>query len=278
MLAEYIPPGEFQLQAKPPDPNGCVAFSFAYAINAATRGAAHPTGWGIHNATHDHVGGLELSQCAAVAIRDYELHCTTGVFTREIFEERMMSGLWIAVLIGGYRPIGASPYTGQPGGTFNHGITLIPREKVMDSLTDGRRPGIYKFHGEEYPTELVRQFASNLRLSSGGLAGGNHFEATLIPAPSLVGPIRPRVRVADPHGRFETYTVHNTGPGGVGGRLRMKGHSPRVLPHDTMIPCGLREYPVYVTDTAQVAMRQLMGGPYAGLWVVSHGVLPFSSQ
>lgn len=244
-----------------------MAYSFAYLVDAATHGAKRPTGEQIRNATGDTNGGLELSQCALVVRRDFGLRVSTGVFTRAVFEQRMASGIWGAVLIGGYQPIGASPYTGQPGGMFNHAIGVLPVTEVIDPLADGRRPGVYKFHGEQYPQELVRQFASNLRLSDGSLARENHFEATFFPLPRAV-PIRPHVRLVT--GTFRTYTVHTNGG------LHAIGSSTHHEPRNSTIPCSEREYPVLVAQTA-IPMRQLAEGPHSGLWVIAHGALAFSN-
>lgn len=263
----YVPP--FQGQLSSGDPNGsksCVAYSFAMAINAATAGAKHPTGAAVRAGTGDENGGLELSQCVSVAQRGYGLLPTTGVFTRAVYEQRMATGTWAAVLIGGYRPIGASPYSGEPGGTFNHAVFELPGLVVMDPLADGRRAGIYRFHGEAYPLELVRQFAANLRLSSGGLAGDNHFECTFFRLPVGNQP-NPKLRAIVPQVR--TYTVHDTG------KLRVVGTSLHsVKPNETW-SCSLVEWPV-LNAGVTLLLRQLTSGPFAGLWAIGHGALRYS--
>lgn len=188
VAATYVPPPDWQLPpANGGDPIGhlsCVAYSGAFLINAATEGRSHPTGRQVREATHDANGGLELAQLATVMKRDYEIDVTAGVWTTGLYEERIASGLWGAVLIGGYRPIGASAYAGQKGGDFNHGIAEIQKRIVMDPLADGRHsPPVYRFHGASYPASLIRDFAAGLRLSNGHLSGPNHFEAVLCPLP-----------------------------------------------------------------------------------------------
>lgn len=264
-------PPPFQRQLNPDDPLGsesCVAYAFAMAIAAATGGAKHPTGEQVRDLTGDMNGGLELAQCAVVAQRDYGLPVSTGVFSREVYEARMATGRFVSVLIGGYRPIGATRFSGQPGGVFNHAVTELPRLVVMDPLADGRRPGVYKFHGEAYPQELVRQFAANLRLSDGSVAGDNHFEASLFALPLPV-PIHPHVRLVT--GAFRTYTVHTNGG------LHAVGSSVFHGPPNSTIPCSEREYPVRVASSVPIPMRQLGDGQHKGLWVIAHGALAFSN-
>jgi hypothetical protein len=266
----YMPPFHGQLTSGDPlGSKSCVAYSFAMLIDAASFGADHPSGRQVREATGDTSGGLELAQCAAVAKGDYELQVTNGVFGRDVFENRLGSEAWGAVLIGGYSPIAHSAYSGEPGFTGNHAIAIIPPRIVMDPLADGRRAGIYKFDGAEYPIELIRSFAAALRLSNGQLAGPDHFEATLFPLPTPI-PVTPHVRVADPQGRFNTYTVHNTG------KLHVVGTSSRKLAHNTEMACSMREWPV-LNGSRTILMRQLTSGPFAGLWVVAHGALPFST-
>ena len=272
----YLPP--FHGQINSADPLGaysCVSYAFSYAIDGATNGRLHPSGDDVRDLTGDErAGGLELSQCAAVARKAYGLLPVTGVFTREVYEARMASGKYISVLIGGYRPIGATRFAGQPGGVFNHAVAEFPGLVVMDPLADGRH-GVYDFHGEAYPLELVRQFAANLRLSNGSVAGDNHFEATMFTIEHPVAPSPPNPHVRVLWGTFNTYTVHRN----PGGGLRAVGSSLRRLPMNTLIPVSMREYQIYVGPLAsskQVLMRQVASGPFAGLWVIAHGNLPFS--
>lgn len=264
----YVPPFHGQLTSGDPlGPESCVAYSFAYAIAAATNGAKNPTGQQVRAATGDATGGLELSQCAQVAKVVYSLLPSTGVFTRSVYEQRMATGGWAAVLLGGYTPIGASPYSGDPSFTGNHAVFELPGLVVMDPLADGRRPGIYKFVGAAYPLELVRQFASNLRTGNGSLAGDNHYEATFFRLPVAHAPA-PKVRVVN--GSFRTYTVHNTG------KLHMVGTSIRDAPRNTTYACSLNEWPIQVASSNPIMMRQLTSGPYSGLWAIGHGALAYS--
>ena len=265
-MTAYVPPFHGQLTSN--DALGyesCVAYSFSYAIAAATNGAKTPTGAQVRTATGDVKGGLELQQCADVAKRKYGLLPSTGVFTRAVYEQRMATGQWCAVLLGGYRPIGASPYSGQPGGVFNHGVCDLPVTTVMDPLADGRH-GVYKFADKPYPQELVRQFASNLELSNHKLAGDNHFECTFFRLPTTTA--NPKVRVVT--GTFRTYTVRNTG------KLHSVGTSIRTAPKNTVYTCSPVEWPVQVGTANPIMMRQLTSGPFAGLWVISHGALRYS--
>ena len=265
----YVPPFQGQLPVTSHDPLGassCVAYAGAMAIAAATNGAAHPTGRQVREATGDTKGGLELAQVAAVMKRDYELPVSVGVFTRAIYEDRIASGRWGAVLIGGYGPVESSAFDACPGFTGNHAV-FEEQSFDEDPLADGRRPGIYRFDGHAWPIALRREFAAYLRLSNGATAGPDHFEAILVPLPA-VKPANPHVRVVN--GKFTTYTVH------AGPPLHAVGSSSRTLPVNSILPCSMREYPVVLPNTSTLPMRQVASGEFAGLWIWAHGPLAFS--
>lgn len=159
--------------------NSCVAYSASYALSDATNGRVHPTGNTIRDWTGDHLGGLELAQVDYAIARNTGIDFTTNVFTAGEFYGRLASG-YGAILLGGYKPIAQSRYSGQPTFWGNHAIYVPPGLAVMDPLADGRRSGIYRYHGERYPSSLINAFAAALRLGNGSPAGGNHFEASIV--------------------------------------------------------------------------------------------------
>lgn len=172
------PAGEGQLTSG--DPLGgqsCVAYSFAYAVADATDGKHHPTGRQIREWTGDRYGGLELGQGErAVELHYPDVEFVTTVLTRAQFYAKRKAG-FVMVLIGGYKPIARSQYSGQDYFWGNHAIEVNPRD-VKDPLADGRHPGTYKYHGADYPEWLIDLFAAALRLANGRPAGANHFEVS----------------------------------------------------------------------------------------------------
>lgn len=159
--------------------NSCVAYSGAYAVSDATNGRVHPTGEQIRDWTGDHMGGLELAQVDYAIAKNTGLDFSTNVYTAGEFYGRLASG-YGAILLGGYKPIAQSRYSGQATFWGNHAIYVPPGLAVMDPLADGRRVGIYRYHGERYPSSLINAFAAALRLGNGSVAGSNHFEASIV--------------------------------------------------------------------------------------------------
>lgn len=169
------------------DPLGsssCVAYSFAYAVSHATGGVVHPTGRTIRGWTGDTLGGLELSQCDRAVTAHTDVEPMTGTWTHDQFYDYLAAG-WHAILLGGYAPIEASRFSGQPNFFGNHAIWVPRGLGAGDPLADGRRSGIYRYHGESYGAAIINQFAAALRDSTGHNVGPNHFEASLIRSTGL---------------------------------------------------------------------------------------------
>lgn len=192
----------------PLGPSSCVSYSFAYAVSHATGGRVSPTGRTIRSWTGDTLGGLELGQCDRAVTGHTDVEPMTGVWTEAQFYDYLAHG-WIAVLLGGYAPIEASRFSGQPGFYRNHAIEVPGGLAVEDPLADGRRSGIYKFHGEAYPRSLVNAFAAALRDSTGHNVGPNHFEASLIRveqvSASTVSPVLPYRATVDQTNALRVY-------------------------------------------------------------------------
>jgi hypothetical protein len=191
------------------DPEGarsCVAYSDAYMVSFATHGAVAPTGRRIREWTGDTSGGLELRQGEVAIEAHTTVEVVTGVFTRAQLYGRLEDG-WAGVLIGDYSAISGTRFTGQPGGSFNHGMGIRAGRVVLDPLADGRRAGIYHYHGEAYPAALIDLFAYRLRLSDGHNAGPDHFEASFTrvgPAPTTA-----TYRVSVAKGRADNYRTRD---------------------------------------------------------------------
>lgn len=181
----WNPANEGQLTSGDPlGSQSCVAYSASYAVSHATGGVVHPTGQTIRGWTGDIYGGLELGQVDRAITVHTSVEPMTGVWTSGEFYGYVAAG-WQALLIGGYAPIEASRFSGQPGFYRNHAIWVPPGLKAGDPLADGRRSGIYHYHGEAYPKSLISAFAAALRDSTGHNVGPNHFEASLIRTTAL---------------------------------------------------------------------------------------------
>lgn len=168
-------------------PNSCVSYGYAYSACAASHCTIHPSGEVIRDWTGDHSGGLELDQCDLAMHNHTTLEYDTRVVDYQEFKNRRSMGQG-AVVIGGYRPIAASKFSGQRFFHDNHGIWVPPDNRVMDPLADGRHPDTYKYKGEQYPETLIHAFTSALELSDHSLAGPNHVEASFIYVPTIVNP------------------------------------------------------------------------------------------
>lgn len=165
------------------DPVGgrsCVDHAASYAICFATNGRLSPDGATIRQWTGDKTGGLELDQVDRAVAAHTDLNFDVRVLSLAGYESRMAKGLEVSVAIGGYGPIADSRFSGQPLFRGNHAICEPPSFEDMDPLADGRRPGIYEYHHEAYPTALRRSFYAALRLNNGRLAGKDHVEAMFL--------------------------------------------------------------------------------------------------
>ena len=76
-----------------------------------------------------------------------------------------------AILQGWYAPIADSRFDAGRGFRGNHAVFVAPGWVTMDPLADGRASGVYKYHGEPYPTSLLQSFAGQLDLGNGHRLG-----------------------------------------------------------------------------------------------------------
>lgn len=161
----------FQDQINPYDPLGglnCTTYSGAMAGDYHTCGAKVPTGKRVRELTGDRSGGTTLTQVDYALRRGWNIDLDTRIGSARLtwsqFEDKIDAGR-AAILQGSYRVIRPTRFTGSTTFTGNHAILVLPGWVVMDPLCDGRRPGIYKYHGEVYPKELLKRFAGDLVLT-----------------------------------------------------------------------------------------------------------------
>lgn len=152
----------------------CTCFAGAMAGEYDTCGTKHPTGKAVRTATGDTAGGTSLMQVDDALRRgwgiDLDTRVGTNATTWPAFVAAVNGGRG-AILQGGYSAIHGSRFSGSETFRGNHAIYVMPGLVAMDPLADGRRPGIYKFHGEAYPESMLREFASQLEIAPGRVAG-----------------------------------------------------------------------------------------------------------
>jgi hypothetical protein len=186
----------------------CTCFAGAMAGQYDTCGAKLPTGRQVRYLTGDTDGGTTLLQVDAALRKGYGIDLDTRIGTAALtwaqFSAYINAGRG-AVLQGGYAPINDSRFQGSETFRGNHAIAVFPGWVAMDPLADGRRPGIYKYHGEAYPESLLRAFASQLDLGNGSKSGMRVWcGLTRDNATTWKAGIHPTTRT-----RFWVYTIHD---------------------------------------------------------------------
>lgn len=161
----YLPQFQAQLDGTLLGPKSCTCYAGAMAGNYDSCGAKHPTGHNVRVLTGDTVGGTSLQQVDDALRHGYGIDLDTRAGSAALiwddFRDRIDAGRG-AILQGGYGPVNDSRFQGSETFRGNHAVAVFPGWVVMDPLADGRRPGIYKYHGEAYPQSLLRSFASQL--------------------------------------------------------------------------------------------------------------------
>lgn len=167
----------FQKQLDPNDPNGpksCTCYSGAMAGEYDTCGRKTPSGALVRIYTDDFYGGTTLMQVDSALRKGWDIDLDTRIGSAAVswatFERYIDSGRG-AILQGDYRAFHGTHF--DAGGSFGagsaiagHAIFVPPGWGAMDPLADGRRPGIYRYHGEVYPRTLLLEFAASLVLDT----------------------------------------------------------------------------------------------------------------
>lgn len=171
----YTPRFQDQINSYDPlGPQNCTCYSGAMAGEYHTCGAKKPTGKRVRELTGDTRGGTTLIQVDAALYRGWGIDLDTRIGSQKLtwdqFEAKINAGRG-AILQGSYAVIQGTRFQGDANFTGNHAVYVPPTWAVMDPLCDGRRPGIYRYHGERYPKDLLRRFAGTLELSPGNRLG-----------------------------------------------------------------------------------------------------------
>jgi hypothetical protein len=157
----------FQKQLNPNDPMGgfnCTCYSGAMAAQYHTCGTKFITGERVRYLTGDRSGGTALPQ-VDYALNKVGVHLDTHVGSQRVTWEQFVARLNAgqgAIVQGGYNAIYQTRFSGSETFKGNHAIYVNPGFIGMDPLADGRRTGIYKYHGEKYPPYLIKNFAAQL--------------------------------------------------------------------------------------------------------------------
>lgn len=149
----------------------CTCFAGAMAAAFDRQVAMIMTGCAVRNRTGDTSGGTTLSQVDSALNSGWksDLSLHYGLPWAD-FAKMIDSGM-AGVLQGWYAYIAdmhGGKFDAGNGFRGNHAVLVLPGWIVMDPLADGRYPGVYKYHGEAYPQDMLRRFAGAVNLSSVG--------------------------------------------------------------------------------------------------------------
>lgn len=147
--------------------SNCNCWSAAKAADDDSCGAKKPSSAQVRLWTGDTSGGTNLAQVDDALRR----HVGVDLDTRYRYPwndfVRRINGGASAILQGWYAPIRATRFRGSETFGGNHSMLVMPGLVTMDPLADGRRAGIYKYHGEAYPAALLKEFAGRLNIGAG---------------------------------------------------------------------------------------------------------------
>jgi hypothetical protein len=144
--------------------SSCTCYAGAMAASYHRLVPKLMTGGAVRQATGDTVGGTTLAQVNYALNKgwnvdlDIRYKASWSYFVSQIEAGRG------AILQGWYAPIADSRFDAGGGFRGNHAVFVPPDWHAMDPLADGRRAGIYKYHGEAYPQTLLKNFAGRLNI------------------------------------------------------------------------------------------------------------------
>ena len=222
----YLPTFQDQINANDPLGNqSCTTYSGAMAGDYDTCGSKKPTGKRVRELTGDKVGGTTLLQVDYALQKGWGINLDTRIgsskLTWDQFAAKINKG-YGAILQGSYAAIHGTKFAGDDRFQGNHAVFVPPGWGVMDPLCDGRRPSIYKYHGEAYPQDMLKRFAGllmldvkkNKRLGIGyvwcSLTRDNTivYRANVVPKTGVKKKIYRHYYVTD--GIIQKYTVNST--------------------------------------------------------------------
>lgn len=144
----------------------CTAFSAAMAASFEKQVPEIVSGGTLRGWTGDHIGGLNLAQIDSALNAHLSIDLDVRYrYTWQDFVTRVQRGAG-AVLQGWYAPIAYSKFDAGNGFKGNHALFIPPNFAAMDPLADGRYSNVYKYHGEVYPLNLLKEFAAKLNIGT----------------------------------------------------------------------------------------------------------------
>jgi hypothetical protein len=159
--------GVGQLDGTPFAGSNCNCWSAAKAADSDSCGAKKPSSAQVRLWTGDTSGGTNLAQIDDALNRHLGIDLDTRYRYPWADFVRRIDGGATAILQGWYAPIRDSRFRGSETFGGNHSMLVPPGFGVLDPLANGRRPGIYKYHKEPYPTALIKEFAGRLNIGAG---------------------------------------------------------------------------------------------------------------
>ena len=185
------------------------------------------SGEALRRKTGDTAGGTNLAQVDNALIAGWRVNLDVVYrMTWANFAKKINAGAG-AVLQLWYAPIADSKFDAGNGFRANHAIFVPPTWRAMDPLADGRRSGVYKYHGEVYPQSLLRNAAGKLNLA---VTGYRPLGTGLVYAAFTRDNVHTYALRFDGGERFWVYTLGSTG--------KITGRSTRRFTQDTSAPCS----------------------------------------